>query len=121
MSVHVDNLVKYYRVHHREAGLRESLRSLFRREYETVRAVDGISFDVEPGKIVYWTGSTAGWPLPRLGWQRLPSSCQRTPGAAAPAPRSASLYRGHRVSQSKVRKQRAATDWQTFRGEEDRE
>ena len=47
MSVRVDNLVKHYRVHHREAGLRGSLRSLFRRQYETVKAVDSISFDIE--------------------------------------------------------------------------
>jgi ABC-type uncharacterized transport system ATPase subunit len=52
MTVYVDNLVKYYRVHHKEPGLRGSLRSLFRRQYETVKAVDGISFDIEQGEIV---------------------------------------------------------------------
>ncbi len=56
MSVHVDGLVKYYRVHHREAGLRGSLRSAFRRQYEQVKAVDGISFDIQQGEIVGFLG-----------------------------------------------------------------
>jgi ABC-2 type transport system ATP-binding protein len=56
MTIHVDHLVKYYRVHHKEAGLRGSLRSLFRRQYETVKAVDGISFDIEQGEIVGFLG-----------------------------------------------------------------
>lgn len=56
MSVHVDSLVKYYRVHHREAGLRGSVRSVFRRQYEIVKAVDGISFDIQQGEIVGFLG-----------------------------------------------------------------
>jgi ABC-2 type transport system ATP-binding protein len=56
MTVHVDHLVKYCRVHHKEAGLRGSLRSLFRRQYETVKAVDGISFDIEQGETVGFLG-----------------------------------------------------------------
>jgi len=56
VSVRVQNLVKYYRVHRREAGLRGSMRSLFRRQYETVKAVDGISFDIEQGEIVGFLG-----------------------------------------------------------------
>ncbi len=54
--IHVDNLVKYYRVHHKEPGLRASIRSLFHRQYETVKAVDGISFDMEQGEIVGFLG-----------------------------------------------------------------
>jgi ABC-2 type transport system ATP-binding protein len=56
MSVHVDGLVKHYRVHHREAGLRGSIRSVFRRQYELVKAVDGISFDIQQGEIVGFLG-----------------------------------------------------------------
>ncbi len=56
MSIHVDRLVKCYRMHHKEAGLRGSLRSLFRRRYETVKAMDGISFDIKQGEIVGFLG-----------------------------------------------------------------
>jgi ABC-2 type transport system ATP-binding protein len=56
VSVRVDNLIKHYRVHHKQPGLRGSLRSLVRREYETVKAVDGISFDIEQGEIVGFLG-----------------------------------------------------------------
>ena len=56
MSIHVDQLAKYYQVHHKAPGLVGSLRSLFRRTYETVKAVDGISFDIEQGKIVGFLG-----------------------------------------------------------------
>ncbi len=56
MALHVDHLTKYYQVHHKQAGLRGSLRSLFRREYETVKAVDGISFDIAQGEIVGFLG-----------------------------------------------------------------
>jgi len=56
MSLHIDKLVKHYQVHHKEAGLRGSLRSLFHRRYEMVKAVDGISFDIEQGEIVGFLG-----------------------------------------------------------------
>ena len=56
MSIHVNNLVKYYQVHHKEHGLRGSLRSLFHRRYETVRAVDGISFDIQQGEVIGFLG-----------------------------------------------------------------
>lgn len=56
MSIQVENLVKYYRVHHKQVGLRGSLGSLFRRQYEQVRAVDGITFDIAQGQIVGFLG-----------------------------------------------------------------
>jgi len=56
MAIEVDNLSKHFRVHHREASLRSSLRSLLRRRYETVRAVEGASFQVAQGEVVGFLG-----------------------------------------------------------------
>ena len=49
-------LVKEYRVHRREAGLAAVLRSVVRRRYDTVRAVDDVTFSIEPGERVGFLG-----------------------------------------------------------------
>jgi ABC-2 type transport system ATP-binding protein len=54
--IEVDGLVKEYKVHRREAGLRATLRSLFHRRYEVVRAVDSLSFQVRAGERVGFLG-----------------------------------------------------------------
>jgi ABC-2 type transport system ATP-binding protein len=56
MSIIVNNLSKHYEVHQKEAGLRGSLASFFRRRYETVKAVDAISFSIDPGEMVGFLG-----------------------------------------------------------------
>ena len=55
-DIRVRNLVKHYQVADREGGLRASLRSIVRRRHRVVRAVDDISFDVQPGEIVGFLG-----------------------------------------------------------------
>jgi ABC-2 type transport system ATP-binding protein len=55
-DVLVNELRKTFVVPEREAGVGEALRSLIRRKTREVRAVDGISFEIEPGEVVGFLG-----------------------------------------------------------------
>ncbi len=54
--ISVRDLVKHYRVHRRPPGLAAALRSVFHREYDTVKAVDGVSFEIAAGARVGFLG-----------------------------------------------------------------
>jgi ABC-2 type transport system ATP-binding protein len=54
--ISVRDLRKYYRVHKRPPGLLAAARSLFKRDYTEVKAVDGISFEIRPGERVGFLG-----------------------------------------------------------------
>jgi ABC-2 type transport system ATP-binding protein len=54
--IEVSALTKHYRVHRRPPGVASALKSLFRRRYDTVRAVDGITFRVAAGERVGFLG-----------------------------------------------------------------
>ncbi|WP_395016321.1 ATP-binding cassette domain-containing protein [Dongia sp.] len=54
--IEVEGLVKHYKVTKREGGFRKSLRTFFKRERETVKAVDGIGFAIPKGEIVGFLG-----------------------------------------------------------------
>jgi ABC-2 type transport system ATP-binding protein len=54
--IDVRGLEKHYKVHRREPGFAAALRSLVRRRYEPVRAVDGLSFAVREGERVGFLG-----------------------------------------------------------------
>lgn len=54
--IHVKHLHKSFRIHVRQAGWLEALRSLWRREYRVVEAVKDISFTIEKGEIVGFLG-----------------------------------------------------------------
>jgi ABC-2 type transport system ATP-binding protein len=56
VPIQVEQLKKYYQVHHKEPGISGSLRSFVRRQYRDVKAVDDISFEIEAGEIVGFLG-----------------------------------------------------------------
>ncbi|MFO0968791.1 MAG: ATP-binding cassette domain-containing protein [Gemmataceae bacterium] len=49
-------LSKVYRVYQKKEGLWGAVRGLFRREHKEVRAVDNVSFSIEPGEFVGFLG-----------------------------------------------------------------
>lgn len=54
--IDVKNLKKNYRVHKKEPGIAGSLKSLVARKYETVSAVDDISFEIQEGELIGFIG-----------------------------------------------------------------
>ena len=54
--ISVSHLTKHYQVHKRQPGIAQALRSLWKRQYESVRAVDDISFSIAPGERVGFLG-----------------------------------------------------------------
>lgn len=56
MTISVSHLKKYYQVHKKEPGFMGSIKSLISRKYESVKAVDDISFDIAAGELVGFIG-----------------------------------------------------------------
>lgn len=56
MVISVKNLYKHYKVHQKEPGLVGSLKSLVSRKYETVKAVNDVSFQIKEGELVGFIG-----------------------------------------------------------------
>lgn len=55
--IHIDHVTKEFKKVIKKPGLSGSVQSLFHREYETVKAVDDISFDVGKGEILGFIGA----------------------------------------------------------------
>lgn len=54
--IEAEGLSKTYRVYQKKDGFLGAVHGLFRREYKEVRAVDNVSFTIEPGEIVGFLG-----------------------------------------------------------------
>ena len=54
--IHIENLNKHFKILNRHPGLGGAIRDLFSNDFRSVNAVDGISFDIEPGEIVGYIG-----------------------------------------------------------------
>jgi ABC-2 type transport system ATP-binding protein len=54
--IHVRALRKHYQVHERAPGVGAAFRSVFRRTFKTIAAVDGIDFDIAAGERVGFLG-----------------------------------------------------------------
>ena len=52
----VNHLKKYYQVYQKEPGIKGSVKSLFNRKYEDVKAVNDISFNIKEGELVGFIG-----------------------------------------------------------------
>lgn len=52
----VEGLNKTFKVLQRDSGLKNAFRSLIKREYKYIKAVDNISFEIEEGEIVAYIG-----------------------------------------------------------------
>ena len=54
--IEVAGVSKEFRIHRRRPGILASCRSLFWREYDVIKAVNNISFAIEPGEMVGYIG-----------------------------------------------------------------
>ena len=54
--IRAQDLTKHFKVHKRPPGFGAAVKSLFVRKYETVKAVDGVSFTIERGERVGFLG-----------------------------------------------------------------
>lgn len=54
--ISIKGVKKYFKVYRKRPGLWGSIQSLWNRDYEEVKAVDDISFDIYPGEIIGFIG-----------------------------------------------------------------
>ena len=54
--IKVENISKQFKISKREAGIKNAVKSFFKREYQTINALDNISFNIKQGEIVGYIG-----------------------------------------------------------------
>ncbi len=54
--IEVKNMTKTFQISKRDAGLKNAFKSLFRREYETISALNDLSFSINEGEMVGYIG-----------------------------------------------------------------
>ncbi len=92
----VRDLRKHFKVHRRAPGLGAALRSVLRRTYDTVKAVDGVSFSIERGERVGFLGPNGAGKtttLKVLSGLLHPTSGEVTVGGQVPARRGPEFLR----------------------------
>lgn len=55
-GIYVESLCKSYKVSKRNSGLRNAIKSFFKREYDVIKAVDNVTFTIDEGEIVGYIG-----------------------------------------------------------------
>ncbi len=56
MHILAENLSKSYKISKRNSGVKNAFKNLFHREYETINALDRVSFEIEEGELVGYIG-----------------------------------------------------------------
>lgn len=54
--IELENITKTYKIHKREAGIKNATKSFFKREYETITALNDITFKINEGEMVGYIG-----------------------------------------------------------------
>lgn len=54
--IYVKNISKEFKISKRDAGMKNAIKSFFRRKYKTIQALDDISFNIKKGEIVGYIG-----------------------------------------------------------------
>lgn len=54
--IHVKNISKKFKISKREAGMKNAIKSFFKREYRIINSLEDINFDIKKGEIVGYIG-----------------------------------------------------------------
>lgn len=61
--IELKNISKEYKVSKRKAGIMNAAKNFVRRDYETIHALDNISFCIKEGEMVGYIGPNRCWEI----------------------------------------------------------